>query len=420
MTFTPTSICELDLDLNIVSNDPDDGTKKVRLLGTGAIAPEIQVNRDSLLTDLYSGDMLSTKLKISNAGASDLTIRIRTENYFGRAGMENANGGINLDSEIRVGGVMGANKISIPKNYGDSRTGEVLRTIPAPASITGLTYMDGSLWAISDDWPIGGIVRFDPENGSMLSSFSTPGYEIRSLASDGTNLWASDFNNQKVVKYDRTGTRLAAWDFSVAPLGITCDGSTLWINAEDSPTIYHVDTLGNIIGTKELGLDYGSNIRDLVWVPWHSPCQLWLADMHNDMIAQFNIFGDTAAICQAFSSPEEGITAITHDGENLWMCGSYRAKIYLVDDGIDESAWLRVDPNECIIPGGDSSSITVTFDATGLIGADYKGRVVIGSNDPANPEIEVPVRLHVTGAPTYSSQQRLGGFRGSIRWRFCT
>lgn len=61
--------------------------------------------------------------------------------------------------------------------------------------------------------------------------------------------------------------------------------------------------------------------------------------------------------------------------------------------------WMTVTPNTGTVYGGGSTVLSVNFDATGLLGGDYDGIIRILSNDPDEPLYDVPVALHVTGAP---------------------
>lgn len=58
--------------------------------------------------------------------------------------------------------------------------------------------------------------------------------------------------------------------------------------------------------------------------------------------------------------------------------------------------WLSVAPDNGTTAGGDSSTVTVTFDSTGLDAGDYTGLLCVDSNDPDTPRVEVPVTLTVT------------------------
>jgi hypothetical protein len=61
--------------------------------------------------------------------------------------------------------------------------------------------------------------------------------------------------------------------------------------------------------------------------------------------------------------------------------------------------WLTVDPASGIVPPGGSQNVVVTLNAAGLSGGDYGTDLVISSNDPDEPAVVVPVRLHVVDAP---------------------
>jgi subtilisin family serine protease len=57
--------------------------------------------------------------------------------------------------------------------------------------------------------------------------------------------------------------------------------------------------------------------------------------------------------------------------------------------------WLLVSPSSGIIDPHDSHEATVTFDASILSDGVYTGSVHLDSNDPVNPEVEIPATLNV-------------------------
>jgi subtilisin family serine protease len=61
--------------------------------------------------------------------------------------------------------------------------------------------------------------------------------------------------------------------------------------------------------------------------------------------------------------------------------------------------WVTVSPNSGRVWSGDFYDLSVDFDATGLLGGYYDANIVIASNDPDEPEVTIPVELHVIGAP---------------------
>jgi hypothetical protein len=64
--------------------------------------------------------------------------------------------------------------------------------------------------------------------------------------------------------------------------------------------------------------------------------------------------------------------------------------------------WLGATPLTAQVRSGEFASIIVTLDARNLTEGDYDGKMVVYSNDPLNPLIEVPVSLSVvpTGVST--------------------
>jgi len=58
--------------------------------------------------------------------------------------------------------------------------------------------------------------------------------------------------------------------------------------------------------------------------------------------------------------------------------------------------WASVSPTSGTTPGGDSSTVDVTFDTTGLnAGEVYNGNLCLTSNDPVTPLVIVPLTLTV-------------------------
>ena len=57
--------------------------------------------------------------------------------------------------------------------------------------------------------------------------------------------------------------------------------------------------------------------------------------------------------------------------------------------------WLPIEPNSGTILAGQSANITVTYDASNLVEGEYTADIIITSNDPAEPEVVIPVTLTV-------------------------
>jgi C1A family cysteine protease len=57
--------------------------------------------------------------------------------------------------------------------------------------------------------------------------------------------------------------------------------------------------------------------------------------------------------------------------------------------------WLDENPKSGTVEPGNSDSMTVTIDTTGVTNGDYSAEIVISSNDIGEPGVTVPVALHV-------------------------
>ncbi len=61
--------------------------------------------------------------------------------------------------------------------------------------------------------------------------------------------------------------------------------------------------------------------------------------------------------------------------------------------------WLTETPTSGVIAPAKSFAVAANFDAHGLAGGDYFADILISSNDPVQPQVEIPVHLKVTSAP---------------------
>lgn len=62
--------------------------------------------------------------------------------------------------------------------------------------------------------------------------------------------------------------------------------------------------------------------------------------------------------------------------------------------------WIDTDILSGVIPAGNSMDINFTFDAANFHDGDYSAVAYLTTNDPANPEIELPIILHVGNVAT--------------------
>lgn len=69
-------------------------------------------------------------------------------------------------------------------------------------------------------------------------------------------------------------------------------------------------------------------------------------------------------------------------------------RLETLPDGVD---WLMAQPVTGTVAAGSAVPVTLTLDATDLISGTYLADLSINSNDPATPEVTLPVTMHVIG-----------------------
>lgn len=63
-------------NMTMVTNDPDEGTLVMPVIGEGLVPPEIQVSSDTIRTTLYSGAKSTHPLTVTNSGGSQLALQV--------------------------------------------------------------------------------------------------------------------------------------------------------------------------------------------------------------------------------------------------------------------------------------------------------------------------------------------------------
>ncbi|HEX7878961.1 MAG TPA: FlgD immunoglobulin-like domain containing protein [Candidatus Eisenbacteria bacterium] len=78
-------------------------------------------------------------------------------------------------------------------------------------------------------------------------------------------------------------------------------------------------------------------------------------------------------------------------------CG-YANLVFNIIESPDQP-WLTVIPTNGVIAGATSTSVSLNFDATGMLPGTYNTTLFVTSNDPVTPSVPVAICLRVTGAP---------------------
>ncbi len=79
--------------------------------------------------------------------------------------------------------------------------------------------------------------------------------------------------------------------------------------------------------------------------------------------------------------------------------GTELHKVVVESTGID---WLSVDPPSGTVSGNNTVTTTATITTDGLLAGNYTGILTFSSDDPLNPNVNLPINLNVTGSPDIS------------------
>lgn len=212
--------------------------------------------------------------------------------------------------------------------------GEVIHSIPAPGYYSnGLAWDGGNLWVanIADashpDNYWYRIFQISPEDGEILTSFSTNPYFYHGLTFDENYLWG-EHNYTSIEKLDNLGESLQ--EFSAVPLavGLAFDqyNNILFQSTTQPGAIYKFDAdTGEIIGELYPDEPYEHGWGDLAF----DGTYLWHINVASDMIYKIDQY--TGAILDQFPAPSNQCEGLTFDGWYLWVSDTNLDILYQIE-----------------------------------------------------------------------------------------
>jgi hypothetical protein len=269
--------------------------------------------------------------------------------------------------------------------------GEVLGSYAnVPYAISGMTFVDSVLFMI--DLEEGELYRYDTSMQTVTDTF-TIHEEPFGLVYDGEKLWIGT-KNSELLSYDTEGN--PAGQSIPLPFEGYCalawDGEAFLTNfiLESDPVIYRLDQEGNIL--ERYYTDMNSlTIWQSVWVGEHSSGHFWFTN-NTGKIVQLRFEGEEATIVTQFPAPFSISYGLTHNQYDL-LYGRIGGDIAIIEDGINEVNWLRLEPVVATVPGNSTSEIGLTFNTGKLDNMDQQANIEVRSNDLAMPVYRIPVSL---------------------------
>lgn len=150
-----------------------------------------------------------------------------------------------------------------------------------------------------------------------------------------------------------------------SPLGITWDGSNLWIGGQSSSSLYKVTTSGSVLSTIP---SPGSDHRGLAWDGQY----LWHATAGSDIIYKINPTNGTVLNSFTYTGSGNYPNGITFDGNHLWV------------SAFNSPVLTRIDPVTGsilgTIPAPSNSGRGLTWDGTYLWYGDQNSNRIFQVN----------------------------------------
>ncbi len=333
-------------------------------LGTTLGAPDVAVAPTSLSAALLTGDSAFQTLTLSNVGEGTLDFIIPTPTLLGAPTVQKAYEEVLKGSDPRVGD-------------------PVLDAAGGPDTF-GYRWVDsndpmGPVFAWEDISGIGNVAMSsgdDSNVGPFPLSFPFKFYggehnEFRICSNGFVSLTSSStaYGNQQLPNPGAPGHLIAPfWD------DLLVDGGTVYWYDDGSRLIVQWDGVAH----------YGSG------GPYSFQAILG-AD--GSITYQYNTMAEptnSATVGIQDGTGSDGLQVVFNAP---YVADGLAVRIWAIPQ------WLTVVPTDGTVWAGGSATLDVTFDASGLVGGTYDGIIRVVSNDPDEPDFQVPVTLDVTGAP---------------------
>jgi hypothetical protein len=364
ISFRSASVGTTVATLTIPTDDPDEAEVAVALRGIVVPPPVIQVTPDSLSESLSPGQTRTRQLTIANSGASALSWSVSIVPVAGRSPLRGSLDGVNVLWD-RSHGQINTTTWTAMVDSMEARGATVTEVTGSPGTITAALLGSYRLY-----WSVDVGSGWTAAERGVLATWVSNGGGIILL---GDNLGS-----------------LGHYDALLASLGSSIRMSSVLATSgtTTSAVLPHAVTQG--VGSVYIGV----NARTLS-VP--QPAQALVNDATAKSVAAAEEVGIGRVLVFADEVLEDPAlaTAALLGAQNL-LLGQQSV------DWLAGAAWLTAPIRTGTVAAGGSQLVDLVFDPAGLAAGAFDLNVRVGSNDPLNPVLDVPVHLVLTGAPDIS------------------
>jgi hypothetical protein len=326
--------------------------------GTTLGPPDIAVQPAALSADLLSGQVTARTIRIENSGASDLRFRVFGDRALGALGAAQAG---RLKILLLTAGDSTPEIQNLLASFPDIGTVDVLNVLPEYPQV----------WL--PDPPLGTLLKYDAVIVIVSAPFTHPDADIiGDLLADyadqggGVVLTLASFFDRWTMR----GRFLADGHHPLLGSG----GGFPWYSLGSYDPSHPIMTGVNYVVALAAARAEPTPGSEVI-ASWNSGTPF--VATKGPGVVTVNAYVGSGLL-------EGDIPLLLH---NAVIWSSHRP------------VWLSVEPPSGTLRPGQSVDVTVRFDAKGLRNRDYEAQLVIGSNDPDEPQVVVPVSLGVTATP---------------------
>lgn len=343
--------------LSVISNDPS-SPYIINLSGEGIYPPDITVSPDSFFYDLNVGDSIATQFIIDNSnGLGELNFQISDKLIAGKSGKK-------THQELPK-----HKKVSMAENplFGIS-----LKNLLMKKNVDNIVTKSHN------------SVKENPRISLPLI--------VQDIIGDGGNGDISEirgriFNDNLEIEYV-FADGIIMTDSLIAELYLDVDRNPF--TGYTDPYYFH-----------DLGVDYY-----VMYYPFYLGNEILVWEVNSGNMV-YTGYADINGTTISYSIPlsvlanddgEMDLLAVSgvESGPLDWAPDEGHATLY------EDVPWLNENPISGTIPPGGSQTIELNANTSELIGGNFVAGIDIQSNDPSNPILEIPFRLHLTGIPQMS------------------
>ena len=411
--------------IEIVSDDPDTDTLRVAVSGVAVPAPEVAVNPSSIQAQLNEGDSTDVVLTIANNGGSNLNWSAGVRfTKFKVADAKRVKADLNRmkPSADEAGEHLVFRPVNMTEALGDTLFTFDAQVPTGDNGILGVEFATGFFWVTGRNASGGDIHKlhqFDSD-GNLVTSYNqgtTSVWGWRDLAFDGTFLYASDspvLDQIDPATGQATGVTIPGPENPNRALAYDPATDHFW-TANFNGSIFEFDRNGTVINTfvnpglaiYGFGWESYSSGGPYLWA-WSQdgPAQLVTATQINPttgMPTGISFVGPNlstdpnnpdiagGADVDADLFPGKAVLVTVHQ--------SAPDQVVVYDLDVVTQNWMKLlPPTSGVIPPGGTHDLTVRLFGQVIAKDDttnLQGDVLIDSNDPILPQVDIPVSLDV-------------------------